>query len=140
MITNEDISQLSTLSVEENKAQVRWFRRLTLVLSTLLGVLVSLHRTAGDSPLCHWCYGLATVLLSLGLLGCFVLLYTYSVRSAGRAKEAYRSELNTAMREGRDIRPTGVVLPGWLNALQVACYACVGAAFVLLGVYSLLDH
>lgn len=137
MEVNEDLELLAKLSVEENKSQVRWFRHLTLVLSTLLGVLVSLGRTAHDSPLRHWSYGLATLLLSLALCGCFVLLYTYSAWSATQAKEAYRSELNNAIKEGRPIRPTGVVLPNWRKAVQVACYACVATAFLLLGVYSL---
>lgn len=119
----EDIEQLSKLSVVENKAQVRWFRHLTLVFSTLLGILVSLGSTVHDSLLRHLCYGLATLLLALGLGGCFALLYTYSVWSATQAKEAYRSELNNAIREGRPIRPTGVVLPKWKDALQIVCYA-----------------
>lgn len=136
-MNEEDIELLSKLSVEENKAQVRWFRHLTLVLSTLLGILVSLGRTAHDSPLRHWCYGLATLLLALALCGCFVLLYTYSVWSATQAKEAYRSELNNAIREGRPTRPTGVVLPNWRNVVQLACCACAAAAFLLLGVFSL---
>lgn len=42
MVDEQNLERLSTLSVEENKAQVRWFRHLTLVLSTLLGVVVSL--------------------------------------------------------------------------------------------------
>lgn len=133
----EDIEQLSKLSAVENKAQVRWFRHLTLVLSTLLGILVSLGSTVHDSLLRHLCYGSATLLLALGLGGCFVLLYTYSVWSATRAKEAYRSELNNAIREGRPIRPTGVVLPKWKDALQIVCYACIAAAFLLLGICSL---
>lgn len=137
MMNEEDMELLSKLSVEENKAQVRWFRHLTLVLSTLLGILVSLGSTVHDSPLRHWCYGSATLLLALALCGCFVLLYTYSVWSATRAREAYRSELNTAIREGRPTRPTGVVLPNWRNAVQLACYACVAAAFLLLGIFSL---
>lgn len=136
-VNEEDIELLSKLSVEENKAQGKWFRHLTLVLSTLLGILVSLGSTVHDSPLRHWCYGLAALLLALALCGCFVLLYTYSVWSATRAKEAYRSELNTAIREGRPIRPTGVVLPNWRNVVQIACYACVAAAFLLLGIFSL---
>lgn len=138
MVDEQNLERLSTLSVEENKAQVRWFRHLTLVLSTLLGVVVSLRNTHSDSPLCHLSFGLATLLLSFGLCACFVLLYTYSVRSARQATIAYHNELNSAIKEHRDMLPVGVENPGWCSVLQRVCYACIGAAFLLLGVSSLI--
>ena len=137
-VYEESFGELAKLSVEENKAQVQWFRHLTLVFATLLGVLASLHTPVRDSRLCHLCYGLAVLLLSLALLLCFYLLYIYSAWSARQAKEAYRNELNSATREGRNIRPCGVVLPRWLGTLQIICYATSALAMLLLGVYSLI--
>lgn len=130
--------QLAKLSVEENKAQVQWFRHLTLVFATLLGVLASLHTTTHENQLSHLCYGLATLLLSLSLLSCFALLYIYSTWSAQQAKEAYRNELYNATKQGRDIQPCGVVLPKWCSILQKACYTTAAIAIVLLGIYSLI--
>lgn len=139
MRTYEDgMVLLSKLSVEENKAQVGWFRHLTLVFATLLGVLAGLHTAVHDSRLSRLCYGSAALLLSLALLCCFVLLYIYSAWSAGRAKETYRSELNSAIKEGRDIRPCGVVVPKWCAALQIVCYTASALSLLLLGVYSFL--
>lgn len=138
-ITGEDIELLSTLSIEENRAQVKWFRHLTFVLSTLLGVLVSLGNKTDDNRQCHYCFGLATLLLSLALLGFLALLYIYSVRSARQAKETYRNELNNAIRKETPIRPIGVSLPKGTQTLQIASFACAGVSFVLLGVYSLLS-
>lgn len=137
MIDTSDLDMLSKLSVEENKAQVQWFRHMTLVFSTLLGVLASLHEPTPDNQLSHLCFGLAAFLLSLALLSCFALLYIYSTWSATQAKEAYRNELRNAIREERDIKPCGVHIPKWCEPLQIACYTLAALAILLLGIYSL---
>lgn len=70
----------------ENK--VAWKQHLLLVSTTLLGVLVALHRTSIYNPLSRYLWAASVVLLALGILCNAVALYTH-IESFGRLLDKY---------------------------------------------------
>lgn len=138
MVNESDYEKLSKITVEENEALRAWFRHVLLVTSTLLGILISLHPTSQGILLPRLCYSLAAFLLALGILGTFVVLYNFSAISARKVRKTYSDELKNAIREQRDIRIVGVKTPKYVYIIEKVSYGCIGGAFVLLALYSLL--
>lgn len=137
MNKNEVIEYAEELSREENKEQCTWFRHLALVSSTILGVIFSLHNIGIGDQLYCWMRGLAVLLLSIGNMGIFVLLYVYSLWSAQKMKKLYQHEMRCASREHRDIGSIGVKIPRWCHPLELFCYGCIVTSFLLLAISSL---
>lgn len=138
MVTDDDFNALQEIAREENKTLCFWLRHILLVISPLLGILISLQDTSQCNLYARLCFALACILLALGMLGLFVALYSHSAMSARSLREAYSRELQDAVREHRSMRPVGANIPKYALFCEKAAYACIGIAFLLLAVYSLL--
>lgn len=83
--------KVADLKNQFSEKKVAWKQHLLLVSTTLLGVLVALHRTSIDNPLSRYLWAASVVLLALGILCNAVALYTH-IESFGRLLDKYRRE------------------------------------------------
>jgi hypothetical protein len=134
-----DFKEYARLTQEENKTICAWLRHILLVVSTLLGILISLGSNTQGCLYVRLCFSLANILFALATAGLLAVLYTYSAKSARDIREAYRNELESAIAEGRSMRPAGTNVSKAVFFLEKASYICIGAALILLAVYSLMS-
>jgi hypothetical protein len=130
--------ELSEITQAENEKLCIWFRHILFVISTLLGILVSLHTNIPGCLYVRLCFSLSNVLFAMAIAGMLAVCYTYSAGSARSARTAYQNELLAAIREGRKLRPVGVNISKVFFLVEKASYVCIALALLLLAVYSLL--
>lgn len=102
------LSQLVDLVNLYAEKKVDHLKQILFASVTLLGILISLHST---SSLCHSCrYLLVSGLALLSLSSLLtVLALRRSLRVVRLAKDNFRKELQSALREGREMN--GVTVP-----------------------------
>ena len=137
--TDANLEEYARLTQEENKTICAWLRHILLVVSTLPGILISLGSNTQGCLYVRLCFSLANILFALATAGLLAVLYIYSARSARDIRQAYRNELESAIAEGRSMRPAGTNIPKAVFFLEKASYTCIGTALILLAVYSLLS-
>lgn len=135
---NERLQSLISGSVELKKeqetSQVAWFRHVSLLVSTLLGILISLGDKSSDSQVYHYFLATSVLLLSAGCLGTLFLLYYGKVRKSRQDLESYASQIQEALRSSDPFVSYGKALPRWYNWAELVVYAIISLAFALLGI------
>lgn len=134
----EQMAVYSELSIKENDTLCTWFRHILFVATTLLGILISLHDMSNAPQYTRLCLALAEILLSIGIVSAFAVLYRLSLHQARVLRSAYRDELLNAQKENRTMRIVGDNIPRCYTSLETLAYPCFGLSFFLLSVYSLL--
>jgi hypothetical protein len=135
---DRNLDNLSHLTKEENGTLCAWFRHVLLVVSTLFGILISLHANTPHILHARLCFSLANILLALAIAGLLSVLYNFSPKSSRQVRAAYQRELEDARKEHRDMRPVGVKISRCVFFVEKASYVCISASLLLLAVYSLL--
>ena len=119
------------------KKRSAFHHQLLIPASTLLGLLIALHNENSHNQYIRLCFALATFSLAIGILLCSVSLYN-PVSLVKMAQQAYIHEVNTALKEHRDIQPALVSEKKIYTFSEIGAYICFAIAILLLSVYSLL--
>ena len=135
---NQRQETLSGLTRQENDARCTWLRHVLLVISTLFGILISLHNTSPHILFSRLCFSLSNILLAVGITGLLWVLYNYSAKNATGVRNAYRNELIAAYKEQREMAPAGTNISKSVLLVEKIAYGCIGTAFLLLAVFSLM--
>lgn len=122
------------LRKEQETYQAAWFRHVSLVVSTLLGILISLGNKSSDNQCYHYLLAFSILLLSTGCLGILFLIYYGTVRKSRQDSESYRKGFREALQSSDPFVSYGEALPRWYNWVELFAYASISLAFGLLGI------
>ena len=95
------------LSQKDSDIRCAWLRHVLLVISTLFGIVISLHNTTPHNLIVRLCFSLSNILLAVGIVGLFWVLFHYGANQATSVRNAYRDELSAAERERRQMGLVG---------------------------------
>ena len=126
------------LSQKDSDTRCAWLRHVLLVVSTLFGILIALHNTPPHILFARLCFSLSNILLAIGIVGLFWVLYNYSAKNATDVRNAYQNELIAAYKEQREMAPAGTNISKSALLVEKIAYICIGVAFLLLAVFSLI--
>lgn len=122
------------LKKELETSQAAWFRHVSFVVSTLLGILISLGNKSSDNQYYHYLLAFSVLLLSTGCLGILFLIYYGTVRKSRQDLESYRDGFRESAQSADPFVSYGEALPCWYNRVELIAYAIISLAFALLGI------
>lgn len=116
--------------------QESWFRHLSILLSTLLGIIVSLADKTGDNPAHHFCMAFGVSSLCIALLLSLILLFYKSTWLSNKEFATYREQLKKVdMRsDSSEIVYYSTSLPSFLVFVEALDYLSIASAFVAFAV------
>lgn len=132
---DEQLEKRNKFMLVAFQTRVSFLQHLTIVSSTLLGILVAFHPSPSIS-LPHLCLFLGAMVL---LVSSIVLSLTVSHAYSAAMQDFYqkfRNELEISLESGIPMRPIRTALPNWKLKLIPVSYILLSLALVLLVVYT----
>ncbi len=132
---DEQLEKRSKYMLIAFQSQVSFLHHLTIVSSTLLGILVAFH-PAPTTALPHLLlYLSAMALLALSIALSLIVSRSYSTAMQD-FYQTFRIELQRSLESGHPMEPIQTTLPNWKLKLIPASYTLLSIALVLLVIYT----
>jgi hypothetical protein len=133
----KQLDLLVGLAEKSADRQLSFFQHILLVSSSTFGILISLHSNSSSCLYIRMVFSLATVLLSLGCLSSALAVFDHSFL-VERARQAFRSEVQNAIREDREVTFVVVEKKKRTVFCEKACYILLCMSMLLLSFYSVI--
>jgi hypothetical protein len=128
------IEELTALSAEK---QQTFLQQILIVSSSILGILVALHKIQLEARYIRWVFVLAVLLLALVVL-CTALALFVHTQLVESARQAFCKEVDIAMKEDRPLENVGIGMKKRTLLFEKTSLICFVASLILLGVYTVL--
>lgn len=113
------------------ESQSNWLKHLSLLSSTLLGLLIGLYDKPDDNPIHFLCMALGASTLSISVLCSLILLFFSMPWSSTQDYLTFRNQASKCDQSQNCFLVYGRNPPKWTACVRIAMYVALGLSFVL---------